>query len=169
MDDSHRTGPARLVIDTPAWQAQLRDATMIVARAAEAALAGVPAAADGMAALTVLLTDDAAIRVLNRDWRGQDKPTNVLSFPGDPGMPLPPGVPRHLGDVAIALETLLAEASAQGRSPADHLAHLVVHGVLHLLGHDHRDDAEAEAMEALETAILARLGVADPYAAGAAR
>lgn len=169
MDDSHRTGPARLVIDSPDWQAQLKDAPKIVARAAEAALAGVEAATDGPAELTVLLTDDAAIRVLNRDWRGQDKPTNVLSFPGDPAMPVPPGAPRHLGDVAIALETLLAEAAAQGRAPADHLAHLVVHGVLHLLGHDHRDEAEAEAMESLETAILAGLGVADPYAEGPAR
>lgn len=168
MDDSHRTGPARLVIDSPDWQAHLLDAPMIVARAAEAALAGGGPLAGGPAELTVLLTDDAAIRALNRDWRGQDKPTNVLSFPVDPAMPLPPGTARHLGDVAIALETLLAEAAAQGRTPADHLAHLVVHGVLHLLGHDHRDDAEAEAMEALETAILARLGVADPYAAGPA-
>lgn len=169
MDDSHRTGPARLVIDAPEWQAQLHDAPMIVARAAQAALAASQDRVDRTAELTVLLTDDAAIRVLNRDWRGQDKPTNVLSFPGDPAMPVPPGLPRHLGDVAIALETLLAEAAAQGRAPADHLAHLVVHGVLHLLGHDHRDDAEALAMESLETSILAGLGVADPYAAGAVR
>jgi probable rRNA maturation factor len=110
----------------------------------------------------VTLTDDAAIRLLNRDWRGMDKPTNVLSFPQ---ADLPEGVdaPQPLGDVIIALETLQAEAAAEGKAPAHHLAHLVVHGTLHLMGYDHLEDDEAEEMEALERRILAGLGIDDPY------
>jgi probable rRNA maturation factor len=115
------------------------------------------------AELSLLLTDDAHVRVLNRDWRGQDKPTNVLSFPSadeddEPG-PL-------LGDVVVARETTAREAEAEGKSFEDHLSHLLVHGLLHLFGFDHEDDEEAEEMEALETEILAGLGVADPYADG---
>ncbi len=105
------------------------------------------------------------VRTLNRDHRGKDKPTNVLSFPiGNAG-----GVdaaPTMLGDVVLACETVMAEAAAQGKSVADHLRHLVVHGVLHLTGHDHEDDAEAERMERLETRVLADLGVGDPYQYG---
>ena len=114
------------------------------------------------AELSLVLTDDARIRVLNRDWRGFDKPTNVLSFPAadadddDPG-PL-------LGDVIVAHETMAREAAAEGKSFDDHVAHLLVHGLLHLFGFDHETDEEAEEMEALETEILAGLGIADPYA-----
>lgn len=116
------------------------------------------------AELSLVLTDDARIRVLNRDWRGFDKPTNVLSFPAadadddDPG-PL-------LGDVIVAHETMAREAAAEGKSLDDHVAHLLVHGLLHLFGFDHETDEEAEEMEALETEILAGLGIADPYADG---
>jgi probable rRNA maturation factor len=116
------------------------------------------------AELSLVLTDDARIRLLNRDWRGFDKPTNVLSFPAadadddDPG-PL-------LGDVIVAHETMAREAAAEGKSFDDHVAHLLVHGLLHLFGFDHETDAEAEEMEALETEILAGLGIADPYADG---
>jgi probable rRNA maturation factor len=108
--------------------------------------------------LNILLCDDARIRALNSGFRGFDKPTNVLSFPAADA----PGR-RSLGDIAIAYETVRREADEEGKSVADHLAHMVVHGVLHLLGHDHETDAEAEEMEDLERLALERLGVADPY------
>ena len=111
--------------------------------------------------VSLLLTDNAGIRELNRTWRGFDKPTNVLSFPGPEGV-APHGV-RHLGDIALAFETLDREAAEEGKSLADHLAHLIVHGTLHLLGYDHENEGEAEVMEALEVDALARLGIADPY------
>lgn len=134
--------------------------------AARAALKAMPAEADGRRReLGVTLTDDATVRTLNRDWRGQDKPTNVLSFPAADDGPagLPAELPRLLGDVVLAYGVCAAEAAAQGKALADHLSHLVVHGVLHLAGHDHEVETEAARMEALETAILAGLGIADPY------
>ena len=115
----------------------------------------------GAAELSIVLTDDAEQRVLNRDWRGIDKSTNVLSFPQiEPFGP----VSGLLGDIILARETLEREAAEQAVSFEDHFTHLVVHGFLHLLGYDHMDDDEALAMEGLETQILAALGVADPYA-----
>ncbi|MFZ2870878.1 MAG: rRNA maturation RNase YbeY [Zavarzinia sp.] len=134
--------------------------------AAGAARCAVLSGATGPVEIAITLSDDAEVRVLNRDWRGKDKPTNVLSFPGLEGAMaalLPPDAPRPLGDVILALETCRREAVDQGKSLADHARHLVVHGVLHLLGFDHEDDAEAEEMEAMETAVLAGLGIADPY------
>ena len=112
--------------------------------------------------IAIVLTDDAAIRGLNKRWRGFDKATNVLSFPAQatPGSADPP----HLGDIVIAFETTADEAERDKKPFAHHLAHLAVHGYLHLLGHDHESDHEADAMERLETDILARLGVPDPYA-----
>ena len=109
--------------------------------------------------VTVLLTDDATVRDLNLRFRGKDAATNVLSFPA------PPSAAPHLGDVALAYGVCAREAAEQGKPLGDHLQHLVVHGVLHLLGFDHLDDSEAEAMEARERAILSTLGVSDPYAA----
>ena len=113
--------------------------------------------------LSLVFTDDAAIRTINAEWRGQDKPTNVLSFPAFPlvpgGMPGP-----MLGDIIIARETVEREAVDLEKGIDDHLAHLMVHGFLHLFGYDHMNDAEAEVMEGLETRILARLGLSDPYA-----
>jgi probable rRNA maturation factor len=97
--------------------------------------------------------------------RGRDEPTNVLSFPADPDEPRPLGAARLLGDVVVALETVEREARAAGRRCADHLAHMVAHGMLHLLGHDHQDDDAAERMERLESGILTGLGIADPWAA----
>src|SRR5262245_14395943 len=110
----------------------------------------------------VVLADDALLRSLNRSYRGKDAPTNVLSFPiqGPPGG----GELRHLGDVVLAAETIGKEAAEQGVAPVHHLQHLVVHGLLHLLGFDHDTTARAEAMERLEAQILATLGIADPYA-----
>lgn len=149
-----------ILVDAEGWS-DVTEVEAVVERAARAALG-----AEAAGALTVLLADDAALQRLNREFRGKDKPTNVLSFPAAPV----PGEPAALGDIALACETCAREAREEGKTLADHLSHLVVHGVLHLLGHDHETDAEAEAMEAAETAILARLGIADPYAepAGAA-
>ena len=134
------------------------------ARAEEAvreALKQSKATVTSAAELSVVLTDDAEQRDLNRDWRGIDKSTNVLSFPQiEPFAP----VSGILGDIILARETLVREAEEQGVSFEDHFTHLVVHGFLHLLGYDHMDDDEALVMEGLETQILASLGVADPYA-----
>jgi probable rRNA maturation factor len=128
--------------------------------AVRAALKGSKAKITGAAELSIVFTDDAEQQVLNRDWRGVDKPTNVLSFPQiEPFGP----VAGLIGDIILARETLVREAGEQGVSFEDHFTHLVVHGFLHLLGYDHIDDDEALVMESLETQILAGLGVADPY------
>jgi probable rRNA maturation factor len=174
-----------VVIEAPAWRKAVKGPVGLCERAARAALA---AGLEG-SALTLLgprteplevciaLEDDASVRDLNRDFRGQDKPTNVLAFAAMEDadgrvIPPPPDIDRDedndepdmLGDVVVAFETTRDEAARDGKTLADHLTHLVVHGVLHLLGHDHQDDAEAEAMERLETRILAGLGIADPHA-----
>ena len=115
------------------------------------------------AEVSLLLTDDAEVTALNARWRGQDKPTNVLSFPSAPADRLLDSA--TLGDVALAFETLKREAEAWGVPLQDHYRHLVTHGFLHLIGYDHETDDEAERMEALETRILAGLGVSDPYRA----
>ncbi|HVY19207.1 MAG TPA: rRNA maturation RNase YbeY [Bauldia sp.] len=116
--------------------------------------------------LSLLFTDDAHIRVLNKRYRRKDKPTNVLSFPAPAAVRGKFG--PQLGDLVFAAETIAGEAERDGISLNDHLAHLVVHGFLHLLGHDHEDESEATVMENLETSILARLGIADPYGGEAA-
>jgi len=100
---------------------------------------------------------------LNSNWRHKSGPTNVLAFPGPPEA-LPTGVPREFGDLVICLPVVLREAAEQGKAPVDHLAHLVVHGTLHLLGYTHDAEADAARMEALETRVLAGLGIPDPYA-----
>jgi len=148
-------------IASSAWRAALPNPAAAVRRAVIAALkAELPAKA--RTGLSILLTDDAEMRKLNAGWRAKDKPTNVLSFPAenavDPAKP-----PAYLGDVALALATCKREAREQKKTLADHVAHLTVHGVLHLIGYDHMDDEQAEAMEPLETQILAGMGIADPY------
>jgi probable rRNA maturation factor len=148
-----------LSVEADGWAA-LGDAEALCRRAAESAVAATPALWEG-AEIGILLADDAAVRELNRAWRGKDKPTNVLSFPAPPHAG-GPGT-RALGDIVLAFETVTGEAEAQGKTLADHAAHLIVHGVLHLLGYDHETEDEAEAMEALEVRALARLGIADPY------
>ena len=150
-----------IAVESPLWDGL--DLQGLTEEALDAALAeGGVATAPG-AELSALFCDDAAIRVLNRDWRGQDKPTNVLSFPAvdDPARL---ATSPALGDLAVAQETCAREARADGKSLENHLRHLIVHGVLHLLGYDHRNDEEAEEMEAIERRALARIGVGDPYA-----
>jgi len=129
--------------------------------AVDACLLETDAAPPDGSELSLLLCGDARMRGLNRDFRGLDKPTNVLSFPAPPQGP----GPRPLGDIAIAYETVVREAEEERKSLHDHYAHMVAHGLLHILGYDHEADGEAEAMEALERRILKRLGIADPYAA----
>jgi probable rRNA maturation factor len=138
-------------IEDEAWTAALPDAVAVVERAATVALGAVEGD------VVVLLTDDAAVHDLNLRFRDRDRPTNVLSFPAAES------AAPHLGDLVLALGVCAAEAAAQGKSLADHLTHLTVHGVLHLLGRDHVEEVEAEAMEAEERTLLASLGVADPY------
>lgn len=133
----------------------------LATRAAAAAFAAAPERPADTVSVTLLLTDDAAIRELNRLWRGQDKATNVLSFPSS--SPAPSDEPRHLGDVALAYETLVREAAADDKSLDDHAAHLVVHAILHLFGQDHMTDRDADRMESAEIAALATLGIPDPY------
>lgn len=141
----------------------------LAARAAQAAAQVEPALANQRLEASVLFTSDEEVHTLNREWRGRDKPTNVLSFPmleRDDLLALPAdGPPELLGDIALAHATCAREAGEKGVPLADHAAHLIVHGLLHLAGHDHVDsDAQAEAMEALEVKALAILGIADPYA-----
>jgi len=147
-------------VDTPRWRRAIVGVQPLAERAARAAAATAKKRHAGE--IAVVLADNATVRRLNRDYRGKDKPTNVLSFPNDGGVD-PDGGMAPLGDVVLALETVLAEAKDQGKPAGDHLSHLVVHGVLHLFGHDHLKDAAARRMEALETKILAGLGIADPY------
>lgn len=148
-----------VTVEAGGWPAEtaLRD---IAARAVAAALDELGAA--GSSELSLLFTDDAHIRVLNRDWRGKDKPTNVLSFPAFPVAPGDPP-PSMLGDIAMAFETMASEAALESKPFDHHLTHLIVHGLLHLLGYDHESGEEAEEMEALERRVLARLAIPDPY------
>ncbi|HEX2556353.1 MAG TPA: rRNA maturation RNase YbeY [Microvirga sp.] len=149
-----------VAVEGGAWS-ELGDAEALARRAVEAALGVASDAPRGPVEVSLLLTDDAGVRALNAAWRAKDRPTNVLSFPA-PAQPGVPG-PRHLGDIALAFETLQREAREEGKTLADHAAHLVVHGTLHLLGYDHEGTGEAEIMEALEVKALMRLGIADPY------
>lgn len=115
--------------------------------------------------VSLVLSDDATVQNLNREWRDKDSPTNVLSFPAFESdfTDVPDGAPVLLGDIILAYETCVREAGREQILVADHLTHLVVHGFLHLLGYDHQDDDEAEKMEALEITILAKLGIENPY------
>ncbi len=144
-----------VVVLDAAWTAALPGVERLVRRAVRAALAGARRARP--VTLTVALADDRRVRRLNARDRKQNKPTNVLAYPS--------GDKTFLGDVIVARQTLWHEARQQGKRPRDHLAHLVVHGTLHLVGYDHETGAsQARRMEALERRILAGLGIADPYA-----
>ena len=142
-----------LRVAEPEWTKNLPDLEAICQRALDAGAAQKGAVGE----VAVLLTDNAEIQDLNRDWRGKDKPTDVLSFPADP-MDKP-----FLGDIAVAIGVAQDDARTRDLSLDQHLSHLLIHGLLHLLGHDHKDDTEAAEMEALEIAALASLGWPDPY------
>jgi len=158
-----KTPTIDIMIDAPTWTKALRNARAVCRRAGLAALTAVGPKAP--VEVSVLLTGDGAVRKLNATYRGKDKATNVLSFPAG----RPPGeTPRILGDIAVAYGVVAREAKAENKTLSAHLSHLVVHGVLHLLSYDHEDDKDATDMERLETTILARLGIADPYAAPSA-
>ena len=143
-----------VVVDDPGW----RKFRGLAARLERAAAATAKAAGfRGSASMTVLLSSDRYLKALNRDFRGKNKPTNVLSFPA------PPNKNKYRGDVALALGVTCRESKAAGKRVADHAVHLVVHGVLHLAGYDHVRIRDAKVMEALEVAILKRLDIANPY------
>jgi probable rRNA maturation factor len=144
------------------WTEALPRAAALSRRAATAAYRAKRKRA-GRAEAAVVLADDAFIRRLNRDYRHHDKATNVLAFPAADVAGAPAAMPTMLGDIVVAFETAAREAAAEGKTLADHLSHLVVHGMLHLLGQDHQTAAAAKAMERREIDILAGLGVADPY------
>ena len=146
--------------DSALWE-QLIDAEAIAERALEAAVEKAGMTLLDGAELGILLSDDEHVKSVNQEWRGIDKPTNVLSFPAVEPTKLARA--PFLGDIIIAYETVEREAKAEGKAFADHYAHLVVHGFLHLLGFDHIEEADAERMEALEIAILSSLDIPDPY------
>ena len=160
-----RRGTDGLAIDvlvrSRKWNAEPRAGTIV----RKAIRAAATAASTPRAELAIVLTDDSAIHALNRDWRGQNKPTNVLSFPAA----RPRGRAAQLGDIVIAFETTAREARSEGKPLRHHLAHLAVHGFLHLVGYDHDKDRDAKKMESLEVEILAELGVPDPYGTGRGR
>lgn len=154
--------------DWPTLSPEGFDWEALAMRAAGAAGEGEPLLGHPRLMVSILFTSDEEVHTLNREWRGRDKPTNVLSFPmleRDELFELgPDGPPVMLGDIALAHETCAREAADKGVPLDHHAAHLIVHGLLHLAGHDHVDsDTQAEAMEALETAILAKLAIPDPY------
>jgi len=134
----------------PRWKTRLKPYCKTVCEAIDAALS---AEKIKRAEITVVLADDALIRQLNHEFRGKNKPTNILSFPGG----------DHLGDLVLALETIEREAVEQGKTVKNHTKHLLVHGTLHLLGFDHEREKDAKKMEALEVKILKKLGIANPY------
>jgi probable rRNA maturation factor len=149
------TPAAEINVESPLWSAQpLAEKTV---RDAILAAADMLSTAGGE--VSIVLTDDSHMQKLNRQWRGIDKPTNVLSFPA------PKAGGRMLGDIVVAYETLARECEEEGRVFLHHLAHLTVHGFLHLIGHDHATDAEADAMEMLESKIMARMNMPDPHPA----
>lgn len=145
-------------IEDEAW-----DTLPGLSRLAEAAAAEALRGRGIDGAVTLLFTSDDEMQALNKQWRGKDKATNVLSFPALGGMPVPTGETPPLGDIALGFQTVVREAAEQGKTVAQHTSHLIVHGMLHLLGYDHEEDGEAEEMENEEREILARLGIADPY------
>jgi len=151
-----------ILVEAGGWPPEESLAALCEA-AVSAAVAELDIDPDAASELSIVFTDDAQIQALNGEWRGKDKPTNVLSFPAFPHVP-GDDLPPMLGDIVLAYETIAAEATLEAKTFEHHLSHLVVHGFLHLLGHDHETSDEAETMETAERRILARLAIADPYA-----
>ena len=167
MSDEPGVRPCLIPVscDSGDWALALPEAEALAKRAVIATLAMAAADLEGVE-VSILLADDETLKRLNRDHRGRDRATNVLAFPNmSPGSARPPGMALILGDLALAWETLHREAAVQGKPLAAHFSHLVVHGTLHLLGHDHEAEAEAQVMEDLERGILGSLGLPDPYQA----
>jgi probable rRNA maturation factor len=150
--------PLNIAVEDQRW-ASVRGLKALAQKAVDAALP----AKERKKEITLLFADDATLKILNNDWRGKNKPTNVLSFPAPKNVKLPRGEAKPLGDIALSFETVAREAEDSGKKPKDHTTHLIVHGILHLLGYDHMSEAEAEKMEAKEVRILKKLGIADPY------
>ena len=156
-----------LEIEDARWNIALPHAGALIEKAVSLALADIETNGR-VVEVGVRLVDDGTIQALNRDWRGRDKPTNVLSFPlGDPGPVTDPDFPWLIGDIVMSYDTVTAEAIRDSKPLEHHVVHLAIHATLHLIGHDHEDEAEAEAMEAAEIRLLAGLGIADPYAMAA--
>jgi len=158
-----------ITIEDPGWQTHCADADAVALQAATAALDAARLQVKQACEVSIVLASDARVRELNRTWRRIDKPTNVLSFASEDDDGAQDNGPRMLGDVILARETVEREALASGISVSDHLSHLVVHGILHLLGYDHEIEAQAVEMEAREAVILSQLGIANPYAQEALR
>ena len=157
-----RPAPAvEVLIESARWKTRRGVRPLLRRAIAEAAALSTVALSTRPVELAIVLTNDSAIRKLNRTWRGKDEPTNVLAFPA----PQPASPRGSLGDIVIAYETLAREAKAEGKPFSHHLAHLAVHGFLHLCGFDHDTDRQAAAMERLEVAVLARLRIPNPYIA----
>lgn len=148
-------------VEDEAWLA-LAGLREFAPAAVAAALSGA-GAGENESEIALLFTGDDSIAAMNADWRGKNKPTNVLSFPAASGMPIPRGERRPLGDIVLAHGVIAREANEQGKTLHDHTTHLIVHATLHLLGFDHETDAAASEMERLEVSILKGLGISDPY------
>jgi probable rRNA maturation factor len=152
-----------LEIEDVRWNAALPNAAELIDKAVSLALVDIDTAGRTVE-VGIRLVDDGTIQSLNRDWRGRDKPTNVLSFPlGDPGPVTDPDFPWLIGDIVMSYDTVTAEAIRDTKPLEHHVVHLAIHATLHLIGHDHEDEAEADAMEAAEIRLLAGLGIPDPY------
>ena len=151
-----------ILVEAGVWPA--RPALRRLAERAVDSLSEAGVIGAGTSELSVVFSDDARVRGLNAGWRGKDRPTNVLSFPAFATPGRGAALPPMLGDIGLAFETVSGEARLEGKPLEHHISHLVLHGLLHLLGYDHEDQAEAEEMEALERAALARLAIPDPYA-----
>lgn len=151
-------------VDVDAWQALLPDPVALASRAFDAVAAVLGAELPGSVEISLVYAGDPAVRILNREHRGRDRPTNVLSFPLEAPGDGHGETPAMIGDIVLAAETVAREAAEQGKTVDSHVCHLLIHGMLHLVGYDHEQDDDAEEMERLEIAALGRLGIDDPYA-----
>ena len=158
---SHAAPDIEITVQSALWRKVIPD---IRSRARRAALAALAAGdrSDPQTSVSLLFADDETVRPLNFAYRKKDMPTNVLSFPAPEAVPQA-GFKRSLGDVILAVETVMAESARDNKPISDHISHLIVHGVLHLIGFDHETSADADIMEPMETQILAGLGIPDPY------